>query len=104
MATSNNLIMKGVRGAIGKQVVFRIYGSKQIVSAYPDMSDRKLSAKQKLRTDVMRKANAELKVIKADVHLRNAAQLRLDVSSNKLHHALMKELMLKYGKEEKVKE
>ena len=46
--------------------------------------------------------NVELKAIKADVQLRNAAQLRLNVPSNKLHHALLKELLLKYGKDEKL--
>lgn len=100
MAASNNFITKGVRGTIGKQLVFRIYGSKQILSAYPDMSGRILSPKQIRRNKIMKKANAELKVLKADEQQRNAAQLRLNVPSNKLHHAWLKELLLKYGKEE----
>ena len=99
MAISKNLLMKGVSGTIGKQVVFRTYGDKQIVSAYPDMSERILSPKQIRRTEILKKANVELKAIKADEQLRNAAQLRLNVTSNKLHHALIKELMLKLGSE-----
>jgi hypothetical protein len=98
MAISKNLLMQGVRGAIGKQLVFRVYGTKQVVSAYPDMSERKLSAAQVRRTKVMKQANAELKKIKADKQKRDAAQLRLNVPSNKLHHALLSELLLKYGK------
>ena len=102
MAISKSLLLQGLSGTIGKQIVFRNYGSKLIVSAYPDMSDRILSPKQKRRTLIMKKANVELKAIKADVQLRNAAQLRLNVPSNKLHHALLKELLLKYGKDEKL--
>jgi hypothetical protein len=34
----NPLIMQGVRGGIGKQLVFRRYRGKMVVSAYPDMS------------------------------------------------------------------
>ena len=80
MAISKNFLMKGVSGTIGKQIVFRNYGSKLIVSAYPDMSERKLSPKQERRNEIMKMANAELKAIKADEQLRNAAQLRLNVT------------------------
>ncbi len=102
MATQeNNVIMQGVTGAIGKQVVFRDYGGKRVVSAYPDMSDRVLSPKQIRRNEIMEEANIRVSEIKADEQLRNAAQLRLNVTSNKLHHALLKEALLELGKEEK---
>ena len=102
MATqSKNVIMNGVKGAIGKQVVFRDYGEKRVVSVYPDMSNRILSKKQIHRNQIMKKVNAELKKLKADEQQRNAAQLRLNVPSNKLHHAWLRELLLQYGKEEK---
>jgi hypothetical protein len=97
MAISKNLLTQGIRGAIGKQIVFRVYGSKQVVSAYPDMSERKLSPAQLRHNKIMKQANAELKKIKADKKRRDAAQLRLNVTSNKLHHALLSELLLKYG-------
>ena len=100
MAISKNLLMQGVSGTIGKQIAFRNYGSKLIVSAYPDMSRRILSPKQERRNEIMRKANDELKAIKADEQLRNAARLRLNVTTNKLHHALLRELLLKFGSEE----
>src|SRR5688572_23276971 len=98
MAISKNILMNGVTGAINKQLVFCYYGTKQVVRAYPDMSDRILSPRQKRRNEIMRLANDELFKIKANEELRNAAQLRLNVSSNKLHHALMSELMLKFDK------
>lgn len=102
MATQlNNVIMQGVRGAIGKQVVFRDYSGKRVVSVYPDMSERVLSPKQIRRNEIMKEANVKVSEIKADEQLRNAAQLRLNVTSNKLHHALLKEVLLILGKEEK---
>ena len=102
MATqSNNVIMQGVRGAIGKQVVFRDYSGKRVVSVYPDMSERVLSHKQIRRNEIMKEANIRVREIKADEQQRNAAQLRLNVTSNKLHHALLKEMLLIVGNEEK---
>jgi hypothetical protein len=100
MAISKNFLLRGVRGTINKQIVIREVGGKVILSAYPDMDDRKLSPKQLRRNEIMRQANEELRAIKADKQQRDAAQLRLNVPSNKLHHALLKELLLKYGKGE----
>ena len=101
MATQvNNVIMQGVRGAIGKQVVFRDYSGKRVVSVYPDMSERVLSPKQIRRTEIMKEANRRVREIKANEQLRHAAQIRLNVTSNKLHHALLKETLLIVGKEE----
>jgi hypothetical protein len=91
--------MQGVRGAINKHIVFRVVNGKQIVSAYPDMSDVKRSRKQKKQNDRMKKVNPIIKAIKADPEQRNAALLRLDVPSNKLHHALLKEQLLILSKQ-----
>ena len=99
MSISNNPIMQGVRGAIGKQLVFRTVNGKQIVSSYPDMSDVKRSRKQKKQNSRMKEANVIVKAIKSNPEQRNAALLRLDVPSNKLHHALLKEQMLILSKE-----
>jgi hypothetical protein len=100
MAISNNLFMQGVRGAIGKQLVFRVVNGKQIVSNYPDMSDRKPSTAQKKQNSRLKQANIIVKKIKADQQLRDAAQLRLNVPSNKLHHALLKEQLLILSKQD----
>ena len=71
MATqSKNVIMQGVKGAIGKQVVFRDYGEKRVVSVYPDMSQRILSPKQLRRNEIMQEANIKVSEIKADEKLR----------------------------------
>ena len=91
--------MHGVRGTIGKQVVFRIVGGKQIVSIYPNMSRIKRTTKQKKQNNRMTLVNEIVADIKADPKKRNAALLRLDVPSNKLHHALVKEQLLILSKQ-----
>jgi hypothetical protein len=91
MAITNNLIMEGATGAIDKQIVLRRVGNKTIISAYPDMSNRKLSAKQKQMNQLMKEANDAAKQIIANDEQRNAAQVRLNVARNRLYTALIKE-------------
>ncbi|MBO9565343.1 MAG: hypothetical protein J7621_21380 [Niastella sp.] len=91
MAISENVLLKKLSGHLGKQLVFKQYGDKTIVSAYPDMSRRKLSSKQKRVNIIMREANEEAQRIMADEEQRHAAQVRLDVTSNKLYTALISE-------------
>lgn len=91
MAISNNLLLKKLSGHIGRQLVVKQYGDKTIISQYPDMSRRKLSVKQKKVNKIMEQANDEAKRIMADENLRNAAQVRLNVTSNKLYTSLIKE-------------
>jgi len=38
MAISNSLLLKELSGQLGKQLVFRQYGDKTVVSKYPDNS------------------------------------------------------------------
>src|SRR5688572_28513624 len=91
MAISENLIFKNVSGHIRKQIVFKHYGEKTVVSKYPDMSKRKLSPKQLRVNEIMQEANYEAKRILADEDLRIAAQVRLNVTRNKLYTSLIKE-------------
>lgn len=97
---TNNAIMAGVRGALGKQVVFRQRNGKVIVSAYPDMSNRKLSPKQLKVNEVMAKANNYAKAIINNEQKRQEAQLRLDLPSNKLYTALVREYFKENYKKE----
>ncbi len=91
MAISNSLLLKKLSGHIGRQLVVKQYGDKTIISQYPDMSRRKLSVKQKKVNKIMEQAKDEAKRIMADENLRNAAQVRLNVTSNKLYTSLIKE-------------
>ncbi len=42
-----NILIAGLKGSLGKQIVLKQYGSKLIVSKYPDRSKVVLSTKQK---------------------------------------------------------
>jgi hypothetical protein len=91
MAISNNILVAALSGSLGKQIVFRRYGNKTVVSSFPDMTNRKLSAKQKAVNEHIKKATARAKEIIADPESRNAALLRLNVTRNRLFTALIKE-------------
>ena len=48
MASSNNsLLLRKMRGQIGKQIVVKQYGNKTVITKYPDMSGIKPSKTQK---------------------------------------------------------
>lgn len=91
MAISKNLLVGKLSGHLGKQVVFKQYGDLTVVSAYPDMSRRKLSPKQLRVNTIMEEANYKAKSVMADEELRHQAQIRLNVTSNKLYTALIRE-------------
>ena len=75
MAISTNPLMHGVRGSINKQIVFRIVGGQTVVSAYPNMSRVKRTAKQKKQNNRMKLVNDIIADIKADPEKKNAALL-----------------------------
>ena len=56
-----------------------------MVSNYPDMSRRVLSPAQLKVNETMTEANYEARKIMADEGLRNAAQVRLNVTRKKLY-------------------
>ena len=91
MAISYNVLLQKLSGHLGKQVVFKQYGDKTVVSKYPDMRRRKFSSKQLRNQAIMEAANETAKMILADEALRHAAQIRLNVTANKLYTALIRE-------------
>ena len=91
MAISENILLRKLTGHIGRQLVVKQRGDKTIITKYPDMSRRKLSPKQKRVNEMMLEANAEAKRIIDDERLRNEAQVKLNVTRNKLYTALIKE-------------
>ena len=90
MAINKSTIFK-LSGQLNKELVFKQYGDKTVVSKYPDMSNRVLSPKQKRVHEIMEEANYAVKDILADEELSKAAQVRLNVTRNKLYTALIKE-------------
>jgi disulfide oxidoreductase YuzD len=83
--------MKLVSGQMNKEIVFKQYGDKTVISKYPDMSKRVLSPKQKQILERMQDANYAVRGIMANDELASAAQVRLNVTRNKLYTALIKE-------------
>ncbi|THU33417.1 hypothetical protein FAM09_25025 [Niastella caeni] len=91
MASTKSLLLMKLSGQLGKELVFKQYGDKTVVSKYPDMSNQKFNAKQRLVQSTMEDANYEAKRIMADEELSKEAQVRLNVTRNKLYTALIKE-------------
>jgi disulfide oxidoreductase YuzD len=90
MAINKSIFFK-LSGQLNKELVFKQYGDKTVVSKYPDMSKRVLSPKQKQVHERMQEANYVVKAILADEEQSKAAQVRLNVTRNKLYTALIKE-------------
>ncbi|HEY4966160.1 MAG TPA: hypothetical protein VII28_07160 [Puia sp.] len=91
MAITTSLIMQKLSGHLGKEVVFKQYGDKTVVTKYPDMSRRVLSKKQLRINEIMQEANYAAKSTLASEVLRNAAQVRLNTTRSRLYTALIKE-------------
>ena len=91
MAINENPLSQGLSGHVGKQLVYKKYGTVSVVSKFPDMSRRKLSPKQLTNNKIMEEANEAAKKILADEGLRKIALGRLNVAKNKLYHALIRE-------------
>ena len=94
MAISSNILYAGFSGHINRQLVFKQYGNKTVVSKYPDMSRRQLSEKQLANNRLMSAANAAAKNIMTDAALRQAALERLQVPPGRLYCALVREYFM----------
>lgn len=84
----NNLIMEGMRGAIGKQFVLKKYKSGTFLAKFPDMSKvvpttKQLAAKQKFKEAV---AYAKEQLITPQKH--NQLIKRTPSGKNPHHYAI----------------
>lgn len=95
MARTESLFFQKAFGHIGRQFVFKQRGDKTLITKYPDMSKRVLSKRQLENNNRMVEANYAARVVLADEDQRNAAQVRLNVTSNKLYTALIREYFAK---------
>ena len=64
--TNNNLLTKALKGQIGKQLVFKQYGKKTVVTRYPDMSQVVPSKAQKKKRSGFAEAVAYAQTINND--------------------------------------
>lgn len=105
MTKNEALVEKAVAGAMGKEVIIREIRGKIVVTDKPDFKKRILSEKQELVTEFMATANNYAKAIISLEKLRNAAQIRLNLTRERIYTALVSEYWKKcWGKsEEEVK-
>ena len=94
MAIVNNLFMKNASGSIGKELVFKRYYDKTVVSKMPDMSKRVLSAKQIESNERMWLATKYAKAWYKIEEEKIKARIRLKLPAHKsLFHAMVKEYL-----------
>jgi hypothetical protein len=95
MAQSNiSVILHGMRGAIGKQIVVKQYGNKTVITAYPDMSNVKPSKLQKLKRKKFAAAIAYAQSIINDP-LKKAAYAKKLKRGARVYNAAIKEYLAK---------
>jgi len=93
MATTKSLLLMKASGQINKEIVFKRYGDKTVITVYPNMSKVKRSEKQKRMNDMMEAANKAAHDVMKDDKLKMEAQVRLNVTSNKLYTSLVSEFI-----------
>ncbi|HET7001900.1 MAG TPA: hypothetical protein VFI33_11345 [Puia sp.] len=94
MAIVNNMFLQNASGSVGKQLVFKRYYDKTVVSKMPDMSKRVLSKKQMESNERMWMATKLAKAWYKIEEERIKARIRLKLPAHKsLFHALVKEYL-----------
>ena len=91
MTKNEAIIEKAVASAMGKEVIIREIRGKIVVTDKPEFKERILSDKQKEVTDIMVSANEYAKKVMKYENLRNDAQIRLNVTRERLYTSLVSE-------------
>lgn len=89
-----NEVLSKLNGQLGRQVVFKQYGDKTVVSAYPDMSRVKPSKKQKANRNVFKEAVAYAKNITGTPELKKK-YLKKVKAGESVYHYVLKEYLKK---------
>ena len=92
MAIAKDIISQGLSGAIGKEIVFKRYADKTVVTKYPDMKKIVPSAAQKIQRKKFKEANAFAKSINNDPVKRAAYGLKIP-SGKSVYRWAVKEYM-----------
>ena len=74
---TKNSLFEALSGALGKEIVFKQYQDKTVVSRYPDMSKHKATERQKVQRNLMKEANAYASKIKRDPGFKAAYEKKL---------------------------
>jgi hypothetical protein len=92
MATSHSPLTHGLRGQLGKQLVFKRYGKKTVVTRYPDMSKVKPSKQQQQQRSRFAEAVAYARKITHDPLLKAAYAEKVNKGQTVYHYALQEYL------------
>lgn len=82
-----NSALGALQGTLGKELVFKQYSDKVVVSKYPDMDHIKPTEPQKVQRNLMKEANAYAQGIKRDPVKRAALEKLLLPGENVYHKA-----------------
>lgn len=97
MARLSKSLLENIRGGIGKQLVFKQYKDKTVVTSYPDMSKVKPSEQQKKGRKLFAEAVAYAKAISRNAEQKAEYQKRVKPNESVYHYAL-KEYLANYKK------
>ena len=95
---AKNSLFEALSGALAKEIVFKKYKNKTVVSKYPDMSKVKATEKQKVQRKLMKEANAYASKIRRDAELRAEYEKKLN-PGERVYHKAKKEFFEKRKKE-----
>lgn len=87
-----NSVFNALSGTIGKEIVFKQYADKVVVSKYPDMDNIEASERQKLQRNKMKEAQAHWLTIKRDPALRQVYEKSLSPGES-LYRKVIREFM-----------
>jgi hypothetical protein len=80
-------LFNALQGTIGKEIVFKRYADKTVVSKYPDMSKVKTTKRQRAQRDLLKEANAYASTVLRDVELRKKFEKKLKAGESVFHKA-----------------
>ena len=83
-----NAVLKGLSGQLGKQLVFKQYGNKTVVSRFPDMSKIKPGKLQQQKSSLFSEAVAYARAIINDPVLKKKYQTKVKRGQTVYHYAI----------------
>jgi hypothetical protein len=85
---SRHSLFEALSGALGKEIVFKQYKDKTVISKYPDMSKVKASEGQKAQRALLTEATEYASRINRDVRLRVAYQKKIKKDESVYRYAI----------------
>ena len=93
MASNNSILLKGVSGQLGKQIVIKRYGKKSVITKYPDMSNVKPSALQRKGRNKFAEAVVYAQHIIRNPELKEQYRARMPKKAKSVYSYAIKEYM-----------